>query len=194
MAGKPRPLTDRQQQYLDRFEGVWKAYRKVRAEAYERAKMQADAEIALAKLKAAEAARDARAAGVPMRRIGVGVMRTTDYNTVRQLIETADPVALAMEEHEPGARNIVLSRVEGSDQIRVVLSGDELDSAKLRADWNGIVPSQFTEAVFTRHESGKFIADTDGWVQEHQSEHPVVAWASLPSSQEKLRALYEEMV
>lgn len=200
MAGKPRPLTELQQAHLENAQKHWSAYRKVRDEAYDRAKLQADAEVAVAKTKAASAARDATASGVSMRRIGHGIMKTSDYRTVRAFLDLADPIAVAIEEFTPANPNIKLTPIldpvtdEPTGQFTVVLSGDELVAAKDRAEWSGILPSALCEAIFERHESGKFIAVTDGWVAEHQTQHPVVAWADLPSSQEKLTEVLEKGV
>ncbi|QIK61771.1 hypothetical protein G7068_15985 [Leucobacter viscericola] len=194
MAGKPKVLTDVQQAHFETVQRAYAAYVEVRDTALARAKIAAEAEVSVMKLTLSKAMREARASGVPMRRMGAEIMGTKDYYTVQRLVQLADHIGQVEESVKPAVEDLaVLIREAGTEAERIIitLSGEELLRAKDRADWAQPIPGEFVYAEFVQHESGKFIPLTEGFIESLGEQHPVVAWADLPSSQEKLAKAVE---
>lgn len=195
-----RPLTPEAEREVARFAFNFQKYAEARRTAYERAKIAADAEVAALKLEAARAGQLALSQGASKRSLS-DVMRTKDYRTVSELLSAASPIIAEVDERatipsgnpSATAKPITLERLTGT-AFRVELASDELEIALTRADWTSgkTIPAEARAAEVTRA-GDRFAPLTEAWMEEEAEQHPVVAWLSMSTSQEKLTAIYAEM-
>lgn len=193
-----KQMTEAQEAELKRFERSWQRYKEAKATAFERARIAAEAEVAVLKVEAARDAHRVLATGVSKRRVGV-VMKTSDYGTVNRLLSNVD-VRLHFDDPEAEAvatatpeQEIWIGLVEG-DVYRVTLSGSELEQATAWANWDHgkTVPLEYQSALFKHTNSGHWVAETEGWITELREEHPVVVYALNEVGRAKLNEVFEK--